>query len=98
MPYESGPYPRRRGKGKQILISILVVLLVVLTGTYFLADSKLRKEVDLGKVIDRPAQGAEGKAAGPRRAADPPGAGGPAGSAWADDQSATSTASPVDSP
>ncbi|MEU6332476.1 LCP family protein [Streptomyces sp. NPDC047049] len=57
VPYESGPSPRRRGKGKRILISILVVLLVVLAGTYFWADSKLRKEVDLGKVIDRPAQG-----------------------------------------
>ncbi|MEV5122079.1 LCP family protein [Streptomyces decoyicus] len=57
VPYESGPYPRRRGKGKRILISILVVPLVVLAGTYFWADSKLRKEVDLGKVIDRPAQG-----------------------------------------
>ncbi|ARF56604.1 LCP family protein [Streptomyces gilvosporeus] len=56
-PYESGPPPRRRGTIKRILISVLVVLLVVAVGTYFWADSKLRKEVDLGKVIDRPAEG-----------------------------------------
>ncbi|PJJ02977.1 LytR family transcriptional attenuator [Streptomyces sp. 2333.5] len=56
-PYEYGPAPRRGGKLKRILISVLVILLVVAAGTYFWADSKLRKEVDLSKVIDRPAAG-----------------------------------------
>ncbi|MEX2975121.1 LCP family protein [Streptomyces sp. C184] len=56
-PYEYGPAPRRGGKVKRILISLLVILLVVAAGTYFWADSKLRKEVDLSKVIDRPAEG-----------------------------------------
>ncbi|MFD5733788.1 LCP family protein [Streptomyces sioyaensis] len=56
-PYEYGPAPRRGGKVKRILISVLVILLVVAAGTYFWADSKLRKEVDLSKVIDRPAEG-----------------------------------------
>ncbi|MFG3114204.1 LCP family protein [Streptomyces sp. NPDC048197] len=56
-PYDFEPAPRRRGKGKRILISVLVILLMVAAGTYFWADSKLRKEVDLSKVIDRPAAG-----------------------------------------
>ncbi|CAM5523201.1 LCP family protein [Streptomyces abikoensis] len=39
------------------LVTLLAVLLVVSVGTYFWADSKLRTEVDLSKVKDRPAAG-----------------------------------------
>ncbi|MCD9144595.1 LCP family protein [Streptomyces albireticuli] len=39
------------------LTAFVVVLLAVSVGTYFWADSKLRREVDLGKVQDRPAAG-----------------------------------------
>ncbi|MBZ4014554.1 transcriptional regulator [Streptomyces purpurogeneiscleroticus] len=56
-PYYAGPPPRRGGKFKRMLISVLVILLVVSVGTYFWADSKLRKEVDLSTVIDRPEAG-----------------------------------------
>ncbi|WP_407287020.1 LCP family protein [Streptomyces sp. BP-8] len=55
--YDYEPSPRRGRKVRRFLISLLVVLLLVGVGTYFWADSKLRKEVDLGKVIDRPAAG-----------------------------------------
>lgn len=54
------PYrrPRRRGRTvKRVLITLVVVLLVASVATYFWADSKLRKEVDLSKVIDRPQAG-----------------------------------------
>ncbi|MEV0376017.1 LCP family protein, partial [Streptomyces sp. NPDC050636] len=56
-PYEYEPSPRRGRKVRRFLISLFVVLLLVAVGTYFWADSKLRKEVDLSKVIDRPAEG-----------------------------------------
>ncbi|TVL88192.1 LCP family protein [Streptomyces sp. SAJ15] len=39
------------------LLSFVVFLLVVSIGTYFWADSKLRREVDLSKVIERPEGG-----------------------------------------
>lgn len=39
------------------LITLLVVVLVWSVGTYFWADSKLRREVDLGIVQDRPEEG-----------------------------------------
>lgn len=42
---------------KKILITVLVVLLVWSVGTYFWADSKLRREVDLSIVEDRPETG-----------------------------------------
>src|ERR1044072_3893753 len=48
--------PRRR-TAKRVLITLVVVLLVASVATYFWADSKLRKEVDLSKVIDRPEAG-----------------------------------------
>lgn len=56
-PYDDGP-PRRRGrKFKVALISLVVVLLVWSVGTYFWADSQLRREVDLSIVQDRPEAG-----------------------------------------
>jgi LCP family protein required for cell wall assembly len=45
---------------RRIKIGALVLVVVILgtsLGTYFWADSKLKREVDLSKVIDRPAQG-----------------------------------------
>ncbi|GAA0475914.1 LCP family protein [Streptomyces sp. NPDC046215] len=39
------------------LVAFVVVLLAVSVSTYFWADSKLRREVDLGKVADRPPKG-----------------------------------------
>ncbi|MFI7004968.1 LCP family protein [Streptomyces sp. NPDC050145] len=57
-PYDSVQPPPRRGRRfRRILISVLVLLLLVVGGTYFWIDSNLRKEVDLGKVIDRPGEG-----------------------------------------
>jgi LCP family protein required for cell wall assembly len=60
-PYTGGsssrqaPDWRRRIKiGSLVLV---VVLLGVSIGTYFWADGKLKREVDLSKVIDRPKQG-----------------------------------------
>ncbi|MTE19315.1 LytR family transcriptional regulator [Streptomyces sp. TRM43335] len=38
-------------------VTLLVVLLVWSVGTYFWADSKLRREVDLSTVVDRPEKG-----------------------------------------
>ncbi|AXG78187.1 LCP family protein [Streptomyces paludis] len=50
-----GPDWRRRIKiGSLVLV---VVILATTLGTYFWADSKLRREVDLSVVIDRPAEG-----------------------------------------
>ncbi|MEU8462569.1 LCP family protein [Streptomyces sp. NPDC029003] len=53
----AGPAPdwRKRIKvGSLVLVSVLVVTGV---GTYFWADSKVRREVDLSKVIERPKEG-----------------------------------------
>ncbi|MEU1807183.1 LCP family protein [Streptomyces sp. NPDC019937] len=57
--YADEPYrPRRRGRTvKRVLITLVVVLLGASVATYFWADSKLRKEVDLSQVIDRPEAG-----------------------------------------
>ncbi|KDQ67681.1 transcriptional regulator [Streptomyces sp. NTK 937] len=38
-------------------LTLVVVVLAVSIGTYFWADGKLKREVDLSKVIDRPAEG-----------------------------------------
>ncbi|NJQ02724.1 LCP family protein [Streptomyces zingiberis] len=51
------PAPARRGRFKRILVTVLIVLLLVSVGTYFWADSKLRREVDLSIVKDRPEAG-----------------------------------------
>ena len=57
--YARGPRPapdwRRRIKWTSI--TVVTVLVVTTVGTYFWADSKLRREVDLSKVIDRPDAG-----------------------------------------
>jgi LCP family protein required for cell wall assembly len=42
---------------KRTLVTVVVALLVISVGTYFWADSKLRQEVDLSKVIERPEEG-----------------------------------------
>ncbi|MCM2579212.1 LCP family protein [Streptomyces meridianus] len=58
-----GPGPgdyRRPGGGrrfKRMIVTLLVVILAISVGTYFWADSQLRREVDLGKVEDRPETG-----------------------------------------
>ncbi|MFD7298870.1 LCP family protein [Streptomyces sp. NPDC059897] len=58
VPYDSGPVRPRRGRRfRRLLISLLVLLLLIVGGTYFWIDSNLRKEVDLGKVVDRPGEG-----------------------------------------
>ncbi|WP_189961460.1 LCP family protein [Streptomyces violascens] len=65
-----GPEGPRRGGGRRPgaapnwrrritigVLSLVVVLLVTSVATYFWADGKVRREVDLSKVIDRPAEG-----------------------------------------
>ncbi|MFD5585377.1 LCP family protein [Streptomyces sp. NPDC127063] len=51
------PAPNWRRRIKWTSITVATVLVVTTVGTYFWADSKLRREVDLSKVIDRPASG-----------------------------------------
>ncbi|MGW1379442.1 LCP family protein [Streptomyces sp. NPDC002446] len=51
------PRPRWGRRIKRITIALVAVLLVASVATYFWADSKLRREVDLSKVIDRPEPG-----------------------------------------
>ncbi|MEV2256694.1 LCP family protein [Streptomyces sp. NPDC050147] len=48
------PAPNWRRRLKIGSITLVVVLLAVSIGTYFWADSKLKREVDLSKVIERP--------------------------------------------
>ncbi len=55
--HADGPAPRRRGRLKRTAIAMVTVLVVTLVGTYFWADSKLNRDVDLSKVIDRPETG-----------------------------------------
>ncbi|MCW2871754.1 LCP family protein [Actinacidiphila oryziradicis] len=64
-PGGNGPSgPRRPGvpgsrarKVKITLLALVVALLAVSIGTYFWADGKVRREVDLNKVASRPAPG-----------------------------------------
>ncbi|MEU1514461.1 LCP family protein [Streptomyces sp. NPDC005811] len=56
-PQGSRPAPDWRRRIKWTAITVAVVLVVTSVSTYFWADSKLRREVDLSKVIDRPDQG-----------------------------------------
>ncbi|MEG3627094.1 LCP family protein [Streptomyces poriticola] len=51
------PAPDWRRRIKVTAITLVTVLLVTTVGTYFWADSKLNREVDLSKVIDRPEAG-----------------------------------------
>ncbi|MGW7270096.1 LCP family protein [Streptomyces sp. NPDC054864] len=52
------PAPNWRRRLKIGSITLVVVLLAISIGTYFWADSKLKREVDLSKVIERPEGGA----------------------------------------
>lgn len=61
-PGGDGAYPRRpapnwRRRIKWTAITLVTALVVVSVGTYFWADSKLHRDVDLSKVIDRPETG-----------------------------------------
>lgn len=53
--YRSGPDWRRRIKWTAI--TLVTALVVTSVATYFWADSKLHRDVDLSKVIDRPTAG-----------------------------------------
>ncbi|MFJ8648989.1 LCP family protein [Streptomyces sp. NPDC093546] len=52
-----GPAPDWRRRIKIGSVVALVAVLGTTIGTYFWADGKIRREVDLAKVIDRPAEG-----------------------------------------
>ncbi|MFF9349632.1 LCP family protein [Streptomyces sp. NPDC014734] len=56
-PAQGGPAPDWGRRIKIGALSLVVVVLVVSIGTYFWADSKLKREVDLSKVIERPKEG-----------------------------------------
>jgi LCP family protein required for cell wall assembly len=51
------PAPNWRRRIKWTAITLVTLLVVVSVGTYFWADSKLNRDVDLSKVIDRPEAG-----------------------------------------
>lgn len=51
------PRPRWGRRIKWTIITVVVVLAVASVATYFWADGKLRRQVDLSKVIDRPETG-----------------------------------------
>ncbi|GKQ33749.1 LCP family protein [Streptomyces sp. A012304] len=51
------PAPNWRRRIKWTAITVTTVLVVTTVSTYFWADSKLKREVDLSKVIDRPEEG-----------------------------------------
>lgn len=55
--HEPRPAPNWRRRIKWTAITVVTVLVVTTIGTYFWADSKLNREVDLSKVIDRPDAG-----------------------------------------
>ncbi|ELS53821.1 putative membrane protein [Streptomyces viridochromogenes Tue57] len=55
--YEPRPAPNWRRRIKVTAITVVTALVVTTVGTYFWADSKLNREVDLSKVIDRPEAG-----------------------------------------
>ncbi|MFH9423839.1 LCP family protein [Streptomyces sp. NPDC017529] len=51
------PAPNWGRRIKWTVLTLVAVLLVTSVATYFWADGKLRREVDLSKVIDRPEEG-----------------------------------------
>ncbi|MFE7232726.1 LCP family protein [Streptomyces sp. NPDC057596] len=51
------PAPNWRRRFKWSVITLVTLFVVTSVATYFWADSKLRREVDLSKVIDRPETG-----------------------------------------
>ncbi|WP_424922382.1 LCP family protein [Streptomyces sp. wa53] len=51
------PAPNWGRRLKVGTLTLVVVLLAVSIGTYFWADGKLKREVDLSKVIERPSEG-----------------------------------------
>ncbi|GGV23930.1 transcriptional regulator [Streptomyces filipinensis] len=56
-PRAPRPAPNWRRRIKWTTITVATVLVVTSVATYFWADSKLRREVDLAQVIDRPSAG-----------------------------------------
>jgi LCP family protein required for cell wall assembly len=54
---QGGPAPDWRRRIKLGALTLVVVVLAVSISTYFWADSKLKREVDLAKVIERPESG-----------------------------------------
>ncbi|MEU0899030.1 LCP family protein [Streptomyces massasporeus] len=55
--YEPRPAPDWRRRIKVTAITLVTLLVVTSVATYFWADSKLNRDVDLSKVIDRPEAG-----------------------------------------
>ncbi|MGW4753558.1 LCP family protein [Streptomyces chartreusis] len=55
--HEPRPAPNWRRRIKVTTITLVTVLVVTSVATYFWADSKLNRDVDLSKVIDRPEAG-----------------------------------------
>ncbi|MEV6169572.1 LCP family protein [Streptomyces sp. NPDC051954] len=55
--YGRRPRPNWRRRIKWTAITLVTLFVVVSVGTYFWADSKLNRDVDLSKVIDRPEAG-----------------------------------------
>ncbi|MEU9354772.1 LCP family protein [Streptomyces griseoloalbus] len=55
--YGPRPAPDWRRRIKWTAITVVTVLVVTTVGTYFWADSKLNRDVDLSTVIDRPEKG-----------------------------------------
>ncbi|MGC9378563.1 LCP family protein [Streptomyces sp. MH13] len=56
-PGAGRPAPDWRRRIKWTAITVVTALVVTTVGTYFWADSKLNREVDLSKVIERPEAG-----------------------------------------
>ncbi|MFF3565973.1 LCP family protein [Streptomyces sp. NPDC002574] len=59
-PTTTGRPPRPGSRARRVKVTLLALVVVVLAwsiGTYIWADGKVRREVDLGTVIDRPGTG-----------------------------------------